>query len=279
LAASEIPAKKPLRLIPSTRSSLPESLAEIISGVTLEMARLLGQRTAEMHLTLARSREESFKPEAFSSLYQRALFQAMQNLTNQELRQLEQSRQRLPESLQKDAVRVLALKQEILAQMRRITGSRLPTKKIRIHGDYHLGQVLFTGSDFAIFDFEGEPVRPLTERRIKRSPMRDVAGMVRSFHYAAYTALLTGSSVRQQDIEALAPWAELWYRYVSADFLHGYLGVMKDSDLLPQDPDLLENLLVPYLLEKAVYEVGYELNNRPDWLIVPLRGIQQLCGD
>ncbi|MDT8442931.1 MAG: maltose alpha-D-glucosyltransferase [Desulfuromonadales bacterium] len=278
MAGETPPAKKPASLIPSTRASLPEPFAEIMSGVTLEMARLLGQRTAEMHLALARSREESFRPEAFSSLYQRALFQAMQNLTNQELRQLAKFCHRLPESLQNEVGRVLALQKEILAQMRRITGSRLPTKKIRIHGDYHLGQVLFTGSDFAIFDFEGEPVRPLTERRIKRSPMRDVAGMIRSFHYAAYTALLTGSTVRQQDMEALSAWADLWYRYVSADFLHGYLTTMNGSDLLPEEPELLENLLVPYLLEKAVYEVGYELNNRPDWLMIPLRGIQQLCG-
>jgi len=192
---------------------------------------------------------------------------------------MDKVRNRLPESLQEDVDAVLGLQPTILKQMRRITGSRLPAKKIRIHGDYHLGQVLFTGSDFVIFDFEGEPVRPLTERRIKRSPMRDVAGMIRSFHYAAYTTLLSGTTVRQQDTGALAIWADLWYRYVSAGFLNGYLQPMADSDLLPQDPDLLENLLVPYLLEKAVYELGYELNNRPDWLVIPLRGIRHLCGD
>jgi len=136
--------------------------------------------------------------------------------------------------------------------------------------------VLFTGSDFVIFDFEGEPIRPLTERRIKRSPMRDVAGMIRSFHYAAYSALLSGTTVRQQDIRNLSFWADLWYRTISAGFLHGYLTAMAGSDLLPHDTGLLENLLVPYLLEKAVYELGYELNNRPDWLVIPLRGIRHL---
>jgi len=277
--ADSAPLKGPERLILASRAELPEPLAEVMSGMTLEMARLLGQRTAEMHLALGKSRDEHFRPEAFSTLYQRALYQAMQNQTKQELRQMDKVRNRLPESLQEDVDAVLGLQPTILKQMRRITGSRLPAKKIRIHGDYHLGQVLFTGSDFVIFDFEGEPVRPLTERRIKRSPMRDVAGMIRSFHYAAYTTLLSGTTVRQQDTGALAIWADLWYRYVSAGFLNGYLQPMADSDLLPQDPDLLENLLVPYLLEKAVYELGYELNNRPDWLVIPLRGIRHLCGE
>ncbi len=277
--AGEAPAKGADSLIQASRTDLPEPLDQVMSGITLEMARLLGQRTAEMHLALSRSREESFRPEAFSSLYQRALYQAMQNQTRQELRQLDRVRSRLPEALQDEITKVLELQQEILRQMRRITGSRLPAKKIRIHGDYHLGQVLFTGSDFVIFDFEGEPVRPLTERRIKRSPMRDVAGIIRSFHYAAYTVLLSGTTVRRQDAQALSVWADLWYRYVSAGFLAGYLKPMADSDLLPRDTDQLENLLVPYLLEKAVYEIGYELNNRPDWLVIPMRGIRHLCGE
>jgi len=269
------PPKGPAALI-HCDPDLPEPLDEIISGVTAEMARLLGQRTAEMHLILAQGRAESFRPEPFSSLYQRALYQAMQNQTNQGFRQLDKMRRELPEELQEEIKQVLALKPQILAQMRRITGNRLPAQKIRIHGDYHLGQVLFTGSDFVIFDFEGEPIRPLTERRIKRSPMRDVAGMIRSFHYAAYSALLSGTTVRQQDIRNLSFWADLWYRTISAGFLHGYLTAMAGSDLLPHDTGLLENLLVPYLLEKAVYELGYELNNRPDWLVIPLRGIRHL---
>ncbi|MGK2904757.1 MAG: maltose alpha-D-glucosyltransferase [Desulfuromonadales bacterium] len=279
LITRETPPKGPDNLIQTSSTDLPQPVDEIISGVTMEMARLLGQRTAEMHLALANGREESFRPEPFSSLYQRALFQAMQNQTNQELRQLDRRRHLLPEALHADADKVIALHETIIAQMRRITGRRLPAKKIRIHGDYHLGQVLFTGSDFMIFDFEGEPLRPLTERRIKRSPMRDVAGMIRSFHYAAYTSLLSGTSVRPQDTEALSPWADLWYRYVSAGFLNGYLASMAGSDLLPQEKELLESLLIPYLLEKAVYELGYELNNRPNWLVIPLRGIQHLCGD
>ena len=270
------PPKGLTSLIRSDAAELPEPLDEIISGMTLEMSRLLGTRSAEMHLALAAGSDPGFRPEPFSSLYQRSLYQAMQNQANRELRQLGKTRTHLPEALQDDIDAVLELQKNVLRQMRRITGKRFPAEKIRIHGDYHLGQVLFTGNDFVILDFEGEPVRPLTERRIKRSPMRDVAGMIRSFHYAAYAALLSG---RHPDSDALPAWADLWYQHVSATFLSGYLETLAGSELLPDSSEELENLLIPYLLEKAVYELGYELNNRPDWLIIPLRGIQHLCGD
>jgi maltose alpha-D-glucosyltransferase/alpha-amylase len=150
--------------------------------------------------------------------------------------------------------------------------------RIRTHGDYHLGQVLYTGKDFAIIDFEGEPSRRLSERRLKRSPLRDVAGMIRSFQYAAYTSLLNEVKVgvvRPDQFATLEPQAMYWYVWVSAAFLRGYLGAA-DPGLLPADPDQLRALLDAYLLDKAVYEAGYELNNRPDWLHIPLAGIKRL---
>ena len=277
--AEESPPAAPQSLIAAVGTELPAPLDEVLSGMTLEMSELLGRRTAELHLALGRGRDEAFAPEDFSSLYQRALFQAMQNQARQELRQLQRAASSLPPALQGEARRVLDLQPEILARMQAITASKLAAKRIRIHGDYHLGQVLFTGHDFVIFDFEGEPARPLSERRIKRSPMRDVAGMLRSFQYLAYTALRARTAARQQDTDALLPWADRWYQFVSVAFLRGYLDAMAGSDLLPGAPEQLEQLLVPYLLEKAVYELGYELNNRPDWLLIPLRGIQLLCGE
>ncbi len=167
---------------------------------------------------------------------------------------------------------------DLLARLGRITARKLTASKIRIHGDYHLGQVLSTGSDFVIFDFEGEPVRPLSERRLKRSPVRDVAGMIRSYHYAAFAALLSGLAVREKDAALLEPWADLWYKHSCGAFLRGYLETVRGSGLAPDDEEGFENLLVPYLLEKAVYEMGYEMNNRPAWLVIPLRGIAYLCG-
>ncbi len=269
----------PASLVAAISTGLPAPLDELISGMTLEMADLLGRRTAELHQALARGRGQAFRPEDFTSLYQRALYQAMQNQVRQELRQLQHALPTLPANLQDQGHQVLDLQPAILERLRAITSGRLAAKRIRIHGDYHLGQVLFTGSDFVIFDFEGEPARPLSERRIKRSPLRDVAGMVRSFQYAAHTVLRSGPTIRQQDTEALVPWADRWYQYVAVAFLQGYLEAMAGSDLIPAEPGPLENLLVPYLLEKAVYELGYELNNRPDWLAIPLRGILLLCGE
>ena len=151
----------------------------------------------------------------------------------------------------------------------------------RIHGDYHLGQVLFTGSDFVIIDFEGEPARPLAERRKKRSPLQDVAGMLRSFHYAAYAPLLhdNGEKLPQEELQALESRAQYWQKWVSATFLKTYLEVSGNSNLIPKDREELALLLDLYLLDKAIYELGYELNNRPSWVRIPLDGILQLLQD
>jgi maltose alpha-D-glucosyltransferase/alpha-amylase len=140
--------------------------------------------------------------------------------------------------------------------------------------------VLFTGRDFVIIDFEGEPATSLSQRRIKRSPLRDVAGMLRSFHYAAYTGL--SEHVVQNNVQdeaevmpALVGGARFWTSWVSAAFLESYLAVAGDQ-LLPEGRDASEVLLRAFLLEKAAYEVSYELNNRPDWVSVPLRGMLHL---
>jgi maltose alpha-D-glucosyltransferase/alpha-amylase len=148
-----------------------------------------------------------------------------------------------------------------------------------VHGDYHLGQVLYTGRDFVIIDFEGEPSRSIGARRIKRTPLRDVAGMLRSFDYAAHTSLLgrhRGGPVRPEDVATLAPWARYWTQWVSAAFLRAYLATLGPGALLPRDPRDLRVLLDAHLLEKALYELGYELNNRPDWVGIPLSGILEL---
>jgi maltose alpha-D-glucosyltransferase/alpha-amylase len=135
--------------------------------------------------------------------------------------------------------------------------------------------------NFVIIDFEGEPARPITERRLKRCPLRDVAGMLRSFHYAT-SAAISGQAhivIRPEDSAVLEGWSRFWYSWVSAAFLSAYLETAGDFNFFPEDPVQLQTLLDIYLLEKAVYEVGYELNNRPAWIKVPLQGILQLLGD
>jgi maltose alpha-D-glucosyltransferase/alpha-amylase len=176
---------------------------------------------------------------------------------------------------------VIDEEKQLLERFRAIAAGKLDGARIRCHGDYHLGQVLYTGKDFAIIDFEGEPVRPLSERRLKRSPLRDVSGMLRSFHYALCSALLgesSGGMVRQDDLVALEPWAAFWQHWVSVVFLKAYLDTARGASFLPTDRDELQVLLDAHLLEKAVYELGYELNNRPDWLRIPLQGIFQVLG-
>jgi maltose alpha-D-glucosyltransferase/alpha-amylase len=184
----------------------------------------------------------------------------------------------LPEALQPPARKLLELESVIMRRFRAVADRKIAALRIRAHGDYHLGQVLYTGRDFVTIDFEGEPSRTITARRIKRSPLRDVAGMLRSFHYAAYTVLLgsaPGGRVRPEDVPVLEPWARLWTQWVSAAFFKSYLETGAKSLLPPQAEDL-QVLLDAHLLEKALYELGYELNNRPDWVAVPLTGILEL---
>jgi maltose alpha-D-glucosyltransferase / alpha-amylase len=258
----------------------PGDEARQLVGPYLEEARLLGTRAAEMHLVLASDSDDpAFAPEQFTLFYQRSLYQSMRNLAGRVLQQLSTRIASLPEQLAGQARSLLDHEQAILRRFRAVIEGKVDGHRIRCHGDFHLGQVLYTGNDFLITDFEGEPIRPLSERRLKRSPLRDVAGMLRSFHYAAYAALMEQeqqSRVGLPERTATEWWARCWYAYVSAAFLNGYLTVMAPSDVLPRDAAQLARLLDSYLLEKAIYELGYELGNRPAWAAIPLAGLLQL---
>ena len=135
--------------------------------------------------------------------------------------------------------------------------------------------MLYTGKDFIILDFEGEPARALGERKLKRSTLRDVSGMMRSFQYAAYSALWQ-PAMRTEDMPFLERWADLWYRQMSSIFLQSYLKTTSGAIFVPQNPDDQQIMLEAYLLDKAVYEIGYELNHRPDWVVIPIRGIKHI---
>ena len=258
---------------------VPPFAIELI-GPYLENVKLLGRRTAELHVALASNTEEpDFVPEPFSLLYQRSLYQSMRNHSGQMFQLLKSSLGTLRGVVLDEALRVLDLQGEVLNRFRTVLSRKITAKRTRIHGDFHLGQVLYTGKDYLIIDFEGEPARPLTERRIKKSPVRDVAGMLRSFHYAAYTSLfghLGSANVRPEDLAGLEPWARLWNVWVSSTFLNSYLEHATPGQFLPENREELNILLNIYLFEKALYELGYELNNRPDWVRIPLTGILQL---
>ena len=162
-----------------------------------------------------------------------------------------------------------------MSTLRAFLGRRLTTTRIRVHGDYHLGQVLYTGSDFVIIDFEGEPTRTLYERRLKRLALRDVAGMLRSFHYASETALISENIPAESTVRSQA-WSRMWVDSVSATFLRSYMSTAGSASFVPRATDDLEMELKTMLLEKALYELRYELNMRPDWVRIPLRGILDL---
>lgn len=273
------------REVPDSPSSLTEIAAgetpsffeDLMMGVPLERTVLLARRTAELHLALAHDRDDpDFAPEPFSTLWQRSVYQSMQSLVKRVFRLLEKNLPSIQGEAAVEAGELLAMEKTIVERQRAFSKKKLPAMKIRIHGDYHLGQVLFTGKDFVIIDFEGEPARTLSERRLKKSCLRDVAGMIRSFHYAAYLSFFKDSPVRPEDVPLLEPWAELWYRYVSGAYLRAYLEAMADSDLLPKTREEIDTMLNAYLLDKAVYELGYELNNRPEWIMIPVRGIRYL---
>ena len=276
--APEVRAAPPPRvpLLDLVENDFPQVASEMI-GTYIEAARLLGERTAELHIALASAPDKpDFAPEPFSMHYQRSLYQSMRSLTRQVFQLLRRRLKDLPETLQKEAKGVLEREGEVIERFRSITGRRIAAMRIRCHGDYRLSQVLYTGKDFVIIDFEGDPSRPLSERRIKRSPLRDVAGMIRSFHYAAYSDLLGCVSVRPEDTALLEPWADMWYQYVSGVFLQSYLNTAGIAPFLPDERGELEILLQAFILEKAIYELGYELNNHPDWVAIPIRGIENI---
>jgi maltose alpha-D-glucosyltransferase/alpha-amylase len=256
-------------------------LTGLIGGIQPERVRQLGERTAGMHFALsAEETDASFAPEPFTSLYQRSIYQSMRGALRRTMALLQNRLPHLDEQFRKLALEVAAGEQEILARYAQLIRRKIVCSKIRTHGDFHLGQVLNTGKDFVFIDFEGEPARSLGERKMKRCALRDVAGMMRSIQYAAHTALsMQRQTVRTEDVPLLEPWAEHWAGWISSAYLQSYLEATDGAAFIPDKREDTEALLDAFLLEKAVYEVGYELNNRPNWIGIPLRGIREILRD
>jgi maltose alpha-D-glucosyltransferase/alpha-amylase len=235
----------------------------------------LGRRTAELHLTLAQGVDPAFAPEPLAGDALDALAGEMRAHASGSLDVLQNRIGTLNEASRALADAVLAERARLLSYFEDIRSLDAAGRRIRIHGDYHLGQVLHTEEDFVILDFEGEPARTFAERRTKYSPLKDVAGMVRSFSYAAYAALFAFSVHAPDDFAALEAWADTWQYWAADAFLAGYTSRISSSDLLPPHY-AFERLLRAFVLDKAVYELEYELNNRPDWVRIPLTGILKL---
>jgi trehalose synthase-fused probable maltokinase len=273
--AADAPLERELPSSGGCREFAGDPMARLLADIAL-----LGKRTAELHLALASERDDSaFKSEPFTMEFQSKLELSFAELTSGILRLLRARMADVPAEYRGRSKEIVAREADILQRFRNALSAPIHALRLRIHGDYHLGQVLYTGSDFVIIDFEGEPARPLAERRIKQSPLQDVAGMLRSFHYAAFAPLLTppsGSSVSRSKSSGLSHLAETWSRCAADRFLGQYYETSGAAPYLPAEAGERASILETYLLAKAIYELGYELNNRPAWVGIPLEGISRL---
>ncbi len=263
---------------PLDLSERPTSqLAHDHVGIYLESAAMLGRRTAELHLALASPTDNpAFAPEPMTpDDLQTQLADARRHAAGV-FDVLKEHVSRLPDELVDIAAAVLSRRRRILDYLANVKFDDLRTQRIRIHGDFHLGQVLRVKTDFVILDFEGEPARSLEYRRSKQCPLKDVAGMLRSFSYAAYGTLINYTARHPEDLARLEPWAQLWERFVAAEFLRAYRDAARGAAFLPANSTDFRKLLDVFLLDKALYEILYELNSRPGWVRIPLLGMLSL---
>ncbi len=244
-----------------------------VHGGYLALIRVLGQRTAEMHIALTtKTGDPAFDPEPIEPQDLTDWMQRIREEAGATLDQLARSRALLTETAQAKADALLARREDILLQIEGCVPEQVQAVKIRYHGDYHMGQILLTQNDFVIVDFEGEPARSLAERRQKHSPLVDVAGMLRSFNYAMHTALLHSTAERPEDMILLAPFGHDWESETARVFVEAYREAAETSGLYAASEDL-QGLLELFLMGKAFYELRYELANRPGWVHIPLSGI------
>ena len=260
--AANLPPRLPV--VDLARLPIPAPAADGI-GDFLRVARLIGRRTAELHNALgSRSDDPSFAPEAFSALYRRSLYQSMRGRVRRSIRLLKNSLGKLPESVRPSAVELVGLEEEIIGRLAVIQHQQVAALKTRIHGDYHLGQLLWTGEDLAIIDFEGESNRPIGERRLKRSPAQDLVGLLYSIRYAAEIA---GERV---DDEADIGWRRAWSGWTGAAFLDAYLDGAASTHALPEGDESLAPFLEAYLTSRTFESLDHEVRHRPERARIPI---------
>jgi len=245
---------------------------------TLARAYRLGERTAEMHLSLGAAAGAMMAPTPMTVEYRHEITSAAKKLLRRQVEELKSKVGQLRPDHQVLAHEVLALESRLNEKLSALTDAEMSVDLIRIHADYHLGQVLVTEDDFMIIDFEGEPLLSIPERRRRRPALKDVAGMVRSFDYAINAQLLLNpETYADHDPGELRSRSATWFNTVSAAYLDAYFATSGDASFLPAAVADRQLLLDLFVLEKAVYEVAYELNSRQDWLAVPLGGVLKVA--
>ena len=259
-------------------TAVPDVIVDSLGWYVDAVARL-GRRTADLHLALATGGEEdpAFRPEPLTEEDLAQTAAAIRTSLTQTLSLLRARLENLNDEVRELATRVLEAEPRLLSEPDRLVAAVPPgVAKTRVHGDYHLGQVLWNEGDFYILDFEGEPARSMAERRARQSPFKDVAGMLRSFSYAAQARLLAWREREPEKARRLATWAGFWEAATTDVFLQSYRAAANAAVFIPSTPAGVTALVRLFLLEKAVYELRYELNNRPDWLRIPLTGLQSI---
>ncbi|MDP9113920.1 MAG: maltose alpha-D-glucosyltransferase, partial [Acidobacteriota bacterium] len=235
----------------------PSQMAREHVGLALDSAAKLGSRTASLHMALASITDDpAFTPEPMAASDVQKLVAGLREEAVRVLDQLKESVAGLADEFVDLAGLVLSRRSQILHSFRLAAEDGMLGQRIRIHGDYHLSQVLQVKTDYVILDFEGEPGRPIEERRRKLSPLKDVASMLRSLSYAAYSGLIAHTARRPEDWESLAPWARLWERSMGAEFLRAYRNAAQEARFLPSSEEGFRKLLAVFLLDKALYELS-----------------------
>ncbi|MBI4902174.1 MAG: maltose alpha-D-glucosyltransferase [Acidobacteria bacterium] len=248
-------------------------------GIYLDSAATLGRRTGELHLALgAETANPDFAPEPLTPDDLEKLLASLREHAAHVFDVLRASLPSLPEDIVDRAALTLSQRSRLIDRFRGLERAGINAARIRIHGDYHLGQVLSVKNDFVLLDFEGEPARSLEHRRAKQPALKDLAGMLRSFSYAAYAGLLNHTARRADEYEHMFPCAALWEKWTSVAFLRAYRDTTRGAAFLPADSRPFQQLLDAFLLDKALYELSYELNNRPAWVRIPLQGILGFIG-
>jgi maltose alpha-D-glucosyltransferase/alpha-amylase len=283
LALPEAPAAPPQEAWPTAAAAEMPQLVDDLLGDYLDHIAILGRRLGELHLLLASDRKlPAFAPESYAALHHRSIYQSMRTLKMGVFDELRRRRENLSPKLRMLAQQVLGCDADIMRRFRQFLEQKLSVMRIRCHGDFHLSNVLWTGKDFIIANFQGAPAgSSASERRLKRCAVWDVASMLRSFHYATHFALFSHGKdapnsqvlVRKADRERLQPWVEFWNRWVSHEFLAKYRQTVEGANLLPGDEAAFETVLDAFMLERALRELRHEFRFRNRRTGIPLAGI------
>jgi len=270
---------KPELYKPVSMDAIDPVWKEIVGEAMLSKVKKLAVRTAELHLSLASDKtDRHFNPEAFTSDYTVWLLNRVMYMYDRRFHLLEQQVGELKGKARAYAQHLIEQKDLIKDKLLNFDEQNLNSCRIRIHGDYHLGQVLITDDDFCILDFEGEPESTIRDRKVKQPPVKDLAGLFRSYHYAVF-ATVFGMAKNEEETARLTEAGGRYYRLLVGLSLHYYVKTATEGGLNIGYAKEIDFLLRYHIFEKAIYELGYELHARPDWVIIPLKGIMQIINN